>query len=179
MAEAVAEAARKKANLQKLSSSGSITSLHSPKSNRSNNNHDDTNNKERINTNQLRRGFTHVSIAANILDCDLFRVNETIITNNNIQKQRKLTTFFPIVHQAPVSHLTTRRDKAYPKQIVHAFTNDILPSTPIMILEHEEIIDENSTAELDPFITKHQPPTPTSIVRIDKASHTHPPSDSK
>ena len=160
-------------------SSWLCSSLHSPKSNRSNNNHDETNNKERINTNQLRRRFTHASTAANTLDCDLFRVNETITPNNHIQKQRKLTTFFPIAHQAPVSHLTTRSDKAYPKQIVHAFTNDILPSTSIAILEHEEIIDENSAAELDSFITKHQPPTPTSTMRIGKASHIHPPSDSK
>ena len=179
MAEAVTEAARKKANLQKLSCSGSITSLYSPKSN-SNNSHDDNNNKERTNTNQLRRGFAHASITANTLDCNLFRVNETITTNNSIQKQRKLTTFFPIVHQAPVSHLTTRRDTAYPKQIVHAFTNGIILSIPIAILEHEgHTIVENSTAEPDPFITKHQSPIPTLTVIIDKASHIHPPSGSK
>ena len=96
MAAAVTKAAGKKANLQKLSSSGSITSLHCPKSNKSNNNHDDTNNKERINTNQLRRGVTHASIAVNTLDYDPFRVNETITTNNNLQKQRKHTTFFQL-----------------------------------------------------------------------------------
>ena len=163
MVKSFKEAARKKKNLQKMSSSGSITSLCSPKRNRSNN-HDDANNKERINTNHLRRGSTYASIVVNILDCELFRVNETITTNNNVQKQRKLTTLFPIAHKAPVYQLTTRRNKPYPKQIVHTFTNNILSSTSFEILEHEEISDENSTAELDPIITKHQPPTSTSRI---------------
>ena len=112
--------------------------------------------------------------------CDLFRVNETLKVKNNIQKQRKLTTFFPIVHQAPVSHLTTRIDTVSPNNIVHASINGIIPSIPIAILEHEEHnIDENSTTEPDPLLTKHQSPITTSTVRIDKASTIHPPSDSE
>ena len=113
------------------------------------------------------------------MDCDLFRVNETLTTTNNIKKQRTLTTFFPIVRQAPVSHLTTRIDTSHPKHTVHVFTSGILPSIPIAILEHEKhTIDDNSTVEPDSLITKHQSPIPTSTVIIDKASTIYPPSDS-
>ena len=75
--------------------------------------------------------------------------------------------------------MTPKRDKDFPKQIVYTFTNGIIPKLPIAILEHEEISDENSTAEPNSFLTNHQPPTRTSTVRIDKVYHIHPPNDFK
>ena len=91
----------------------------------------------------VSNGFTHASIEANNLECDLFSVTEPLTTKTIIQKQGKLTNSFPIVHQSPVSNLITRLDKAYPNYLVDTFTKGIIPSISIAILEHEEhTIDE-------------------------------------
>ena len=99
-------------------------------------------------------GLTHTSIDANNLECDLFSVTEPSTTNTILQKQGRLTNFFPIVHQSPVSNLTVRIDMAYPNYLVDASTKGTIPGNSIAILEHEEHnIDEKSTAEQDPLLT--------------------------
>ena len=54
-------------NINKMSSSGSITNILSQKSNRSSNNNDDDNNKECINTNQIRRGMHFLSTSNRVI----------------------------------------------------------------------------------------------------------------
>ena len=99
-------------------------------------------------------GLTHASIEANNLEYDLFSVTEHLITETILQKQDKLTSFFPIVHQSPVSNLTARIDKAYSNYLVDASIEGIVPSIFNAILAHEEhYIDEESTAKHDPLIT--------------------------
>ena len=80
-------------------------------------------------------GLTHASIDANNLECDLFSVTEPSTTNTILQKQGRLTNFFPIVHQSPVSNLTARIDQAYPNYLVNASTKGIVPSISNAILE--------------------------------------------
>ena len=70
-------------NVNNMSSSGSITSLHSHKSNRSNNNNDDNNNKERITTNQLKRGMRSLSTSNRVIS----RISPS--SNNTILRQQQ------------------------------------------------------------------------------------------
>ena len=99
------------------------------------------------------------------MECDLFSVNEPLTTKTIVQKQGKLTNFFPIVHQSPVSNLTVRIDMAYPNYLVDASTKGTIPGNSIAILEHEEHnIDEESTAEYDPLLTN---PSSTNRSSVD------------
>ena len=88
------------------------------------------------------------------MECDLFNIHDSLPTKTIIQKQNKLTNFFPIVHQLRISNLTAGIDMAYPNYLVDASTKDSEPSIFIVILEHEEHnIDEESTSEHDPLLT--------------------------
>ena len=99
-------------------------------------------------------GLTHASIEANNWECNLFSVTEPLTTKTILQKEGKLTSFFPIVHQSPVSNLTARIDKAYPNYLVDASTKGIVPSIFNAILAHvEHNIDEESTTKHDPLTT--------------------------
>ena len=100
------------------------------------------------------KGFLNESSEANKLKYALFSVNKPLTTKTIIQNQGKLTNFFPIVRQSPVSNLTAKIDMDCPNYIVDASAKGTTLSIFNAILEHEDnMIDEEFPAEYDPLLT--------------------------